>query len=229
MIYLCNQNAFAAEFPWILSRSTILKRIPPLLALAPALAFAGCSETETTPQDDVTVELPMVDSVEQVPTIDAGLAVGATAPLDAKFDSNDGGTNLATLLEDGPAILVFTRSVEWCPFCQTQLKGINAIVGDLDQRGYKLYGVSYDNVKSQGRFSKNQMLDYKMLSDEGSAAIDAFGLRDPQYTEGKAVGVPYASVIVIDRDGKITAKSVSGDFKKRPTNDQLLAIVDSIQ
>lgn len=209
-----------------------MKRIASLFALAPALAFASCSQTESPsdqgPETAETSEPVVAEPVEEIATIDAGLAVGETAPLAAQFSTGDADKTLAAVLEDGPAILVFTRSVEWCPFCQTQLKGINAIVGELDQRGYKLYGVSYDSVESQDRFSKNQMLEYDMLSDESSSAIDAFGLRDPQYTEGKAVGVPYASVIVIDKDGTITAKSVSGDFKKRPTNDQLLAIVDAI-
>ncbi len=212
-----------------------MKRIASLFALAPALAFAACSESGSPPANDseVTETTDILDTLSsdeasELPTIDAGLAVGATAPIKAKFQTGDGEKTLAAVLEDGPAILVFTRSVEWCPFCQTQLKGINAIVDDLKERGYNLYGVSYDSVESQDRFSKNQMLDYIMLSDEDSVAIDAFDLRDPQYTEGKALGVPYASVVVVDTDGTITAKSVSGDFKKRPTNDQLLAIIDAI-
>ncbi len=209
-----------------------MKRITPLFALVPALTIAACSETENLPDNGAETaeasEPAMANEVEALETIDAGLSVGASAPLDAKFNTGEGETTLASILEDGPAVLVFTRSVEWCPFCQTQLKGINAVVGDLSERGFKLYGVSYDSVESQDRFSKNQMLEYQMLSDESSAVIDAFGLRDPQYTEGKAVGVPYASVVVIDKDGKITAKSVSGDYKKRPTNEQLLAIIDSI-
>ena len=72
------------------------------------------------------------------------------------------------------------------------------------------------------------MLRYEMLSDQPSAVIDAFGLRDPQYTEGRAIGVPYASVFVVDKDGTIIAKAVSGDYKKRPTNEQILTLVDSI-
>ena len=209
-----------------------MKRIASLFALTPALAFASCSEPESPSVDNAEASEALAPIMEEkiavVPSINVGLAVGATVPLNAKLNSGDGDKTLQTILEDGPAVMVFTRSVEWCPFCQTQLKGINSIVSDIEERGYKLYGVSYDSIASQDRFSKNQMLKYQMLSDESSATIDAFGLRDPQYTEGKAVGVPYASVIIIDKDGKITAKLVSGDYKKRPTNDQLLALVDAI-
>lgn len=208
-----------------------------LVVVSSAIALVSCGSPSAEPTSDEdsspnigqsALEAAKAQPVAEVPTIDAGLSVGSKAPADAKFRTTEGESSLAQLLDDGPAVLIFTRSVEWCPFCQTQLKGVNGIVGDLEERGYRIYGVSYDSVESQDRFSKNQMLNYKMLSDEKSKAIDAFGLRDPQYTEGKPVGVPYASVIVINKDGVITAKSVSGDFRKRPTNEQILEIVDAV-
>ncbi|MEM8919016.1 MAG: peroxiredoxin family protein [Pseudomonadota bacterium] len=204
-----------------------------ILTATSAMVLTACGSPETATEsgdaEAATTQMPEPEqlSLEDLSTIDVGIAVGESAPMDSVFQTDEGESTLSDIISQGPAVLVFTRSVEWCPFCQTQLKGINGIVSDLEERGFALYGVSYDSVESQNRFSKNQMLNYRMLSDESSAAIDAFGLRDPQYTEGKAKGVPYASVIVIDKDGKITAKSVSGDYRKRPTNEQVLAIVDS--
>lgn len=208
-----------------------MNRMSLLLFLTPALLIGGCSESAPNVGQEKAEEAqkgPVVAPITEAKTIDAGLAIGEQAPLAAVFTTKDGETTLAKELANGPALLVFTRSVQWCPFCQTQLKSINGIVGDLKDRGYNIYGISYDNPGEQDRFSQNQMLEYSMLSDESSTAIDAFGLRDPQYTEGRAVGVPYASVIVIDKDGKIVARTVSGDYKMRPTNDQILAMVDAI-
>ena len=209
-----------------------------VFALSPALLISACSDTSGSDQagesenSETTVEAAKnevtVKPIDPATTIDAGLTVGTQAPMDAAFETKDGDTDLANIVADGPAVLIFTRSVSWCPFCQTQLKSVNAIVGDLKNRGYSLYGVSYDTPEEQDRFSMNQMLDYKMLSDESSEAIDAFELRDPQYTEGRAVGVPYAAVMVIGEDGKIITKSVSSDYKMRPTNDQILELIDSI-
>ncbi len=214
-------------------------RVVATLPLIPAILLVSCadadqqstaesSETEATPA--VTpMKSVVVKPISEEDSIDVGLAVGEKAPLSALFQTAGGEKNLESLLANGPAVLIFTRSVSWCPFCQTQLKSINAIQGELETRGYQLYGISYDSPEEQERFSKNQMLDYMMLSDQKSVAIDAFGLRDPQYTEGRAVGVPYASVIIVDKEGKILSKSVSGDYKKRPTNDQILALIDAIQ
>ncbi len=210
-----------------------MKRAALLLSSVAVVALSACSEpaSETGSEGIEEVESKpetVVAPITEAESIDAGLAIGAQVPLTASLLTNGGETTLAQILENGPALFVFTRSVEWCPFCQTQLKSINAIVGDLKDRGYTLYGLSYDSPDMQDRFSKNQMLQYDMLSDQQSAVIDAFGLRDPQYTEGRAAGVAYASVFLIDKTGKITAKSVSGDYKKRPTNEQILALVDSI-
>ncbi len=211
-----------------------MKRTVLFFSSVAVLALSACSEpaSDKGPEANEQAESKtntVVAPITAAESIDAGLAVGAQAPLDASVLTGTGETTLGDILEKGPALIVFTRSVEWCPYCQTQLKSINAIVGDLKERGYHLYGLSYDSAEQQDRFSKNQMLQYEMLSDQPSAVIDAFGLRDPQYTEGRAVGVPYASVFLIDKTGKILAKSVSSDYKKRPSNDQILALVDSIK
>lgn len=197
------------------------------------LALSACSEPASETRDEATGQMEskpetVVAPITKAESIDAGLAVGEQVPLTTSLLTSGGETSLGQILENSPALVVFTRSVEWCPYCQTQLKSINAIVGDLKERGYNLYGLSYDSPDKQDRFSKNQMLQYEMLSDQPSAVIDGFGLRDPQYTEGRAVGVPYASVFLIDKSGKIIARMVSGDYKKRPTNEQILALVDSI-
>ncbi|MEH6791965.1 peroxiredoxin family protein [Parasphingorhabdus sp.] len=197
------------------------------------IALHGCSEpastepTANTEQVEKTAET-IVMPISEADSIDAGLAVGKQVPVAASVLLDGKTVTIGEILEKGPALFVLTRSVEWCPYCQTQLKSINAIVGDLEQRGYTLYGLSYDSPDQQDRFSMNQMLTYDMLSDQTSTVIDALGLRDPQYTEGRAAGVPYASVLIVDKNGTIIAKSVSGDYKKRPSNDQILALVDSI-
>ncbi|WP_339824193.1 peroxiredoxin family protein [uncultured Parasphingorhabdus sp.] len=210
-----------------------MKRAMLLLSSTAAVALSGCSESADEADSALTEQVDskpetVVSPISGTESIDAGLAVGDQAPMAAGLLTDAGETTLGKILENGPALVVFTRSVEWCPYCQTQLKSINAIVDDLKDRGYNLYGLSYDSPDKQDRFAKNQMLQYQMLSDQPSKVIDGFGLRDPQYTDGRAVGVPYASVFVIDKNGKIIAKSVSGNYKKRPSNEQILALVDSI-
>ena len=168
----------------------------------------------------------VVGALAEAETIDAGLAVGGRVPLDVTLLTGGGETTLGKILEKDPAVIVFTRSVEWCPYCQSQLK---SIVEDLKDRGFNLYGLSYDSSEQQDRFSKNQMLQNEMLSDRPSAVIHGLGLRDPQYTEGRAAGVPYASVFLIDTASRVLVKSLSGDYRQRPTNAGILALAESTE
>lgn len=209
----------------------IHSKIP--LAVVSLLMIAACGSPEEKSTNEETADVSPLKQVEITPidvadTIDAGLPIGAKIPESEVLANSDGEQPITDLLKDGPAVLVFTRSVEWCPFCQTQLKAINGIVPDIKERGYDIYGISYDNPGAQDRFAMNQMLEYQMLSDESSKVIDAFDIRDPQYTEGRAVGVPYAAIFIINQDGTIKGKSISRDFKKRPTNEQLLMLLDEV-
>lgn len=192
-------------------------------------ACGGTSETQTGDVNaDGTVEYDGGETltVENQP----GPAIGDRAPVDLALADADGNAMpLSERTGEKGTILVFTRSVDWCPYCQGQLKQLNDVAGNLKEQGYILAGVSYDPVSSLKEFSKEQNIDYTLLSDKGSKLIDAFAIRDPQYadTESRAYGVPYASIFVLDKDGVVRAKSVSSDYKIRPTNEELALLVES--
>lgn len=191
------------------------------------MLLVSCSES--TPEDlPVTVDAAELEQNNVVFTSDAGLSIGQKVPLHVKVLLNGKETDLAEVLETGPIILFFTRSVEWCGFCQAQLKGINKIQSDITERGYQIVALSYDQPEKQRKFIEAQKIGFKMLSDQSSELIDAFKLRDPQYTEGRAEGVPVATVVIIGKDGRIKSKTISGVHSIRPTNTEVLALIDSI-
>ncbi|MEP3226581.1 MAG: redoxin domain-containing protein [Parasphingorhabdus sp.] len=189
--------------------------------------IAGCSNAE----QDTNARQPSSESLEQNAAIfqyDSGLSVGDRVPLDIAVKVDGKATNLAKLLEDGPIVLFFVRSVEWCGFCQAQLKAVEQIIPDLESRGYRPIAVSYDPTDVQSKFLVDQKLNITLLSDESSSLIDGFELRDPQFTQGRAEGVPYAAVMVIGQTGRILNKTISGNHTVRPRNQQILNLVDAI-
>ena len=199
-----------------------------LTSLASIGLLTACGG-EPPSHDAATDETVAIDATDEAdappPSIDAGPAVGSTVALGQTVMTDDGERTLEQALGGKPAVLVFTRSVDWCPYCQAQLKGLNDVASNLEQRGYGLFGISYDDREAQAKFERDQSLSYAMLSDSNSSLIDTLDLRDPQYTEGKAVGVPYAATIVIDASGEVVARHVSGDYTERLTNEQLLAML----
>jgi peroxiredoxin len=157
----------------------------------------------------------------------AEIAEGGRIP--ANFIAKDSSAkprNYASIRGKNGTVLVFFRSVKWCPYCQAQLKGLKAVQATLAQRGYGLAAISYDPPEALAGFARAQGIGYTLLSDGGSAMIDAFGLRDPQYAPGSfAAGVPKASVLIIDAQGMVRRKMVSSDYTARPSNADILAAV----
>jgi peroxiredoxin len=146
-----------------------------------------------------------------------GIALGAKAPTTLALQTSAGKpTSLAK--EMGPnGILVF---------CKAQLSGLNSIRPKLAEMGYALVSLSYDKPDKLAGFARTKGITFPMLSDQGSKLIDAMALRDPQYAAVPfANGVPYATVLVIGKDGRVKAKNVSKDYKVRPTNAQILAMI----
>ncbi|MEO1045737.1 MAG: peroxiredoxin family protein [Pseudomonadota bacterium] len=205
-----------------------MKKLSAALLVATTIAVAGCNtqteQAEPSPEAETETEIIAVSD-------QPGPAIGDRAPVDLELANAAGNkASVASLADEKGTILVFTRSVDWCPFCQAQLKGLKDIAEDVANSGYTLAGVSYDPVSSLAAFAGDQDIPYTLLSDDGSKLIDAFAIRDPQYAdpESRAYGVPYASIFILDADGVVRAKSVSADYKVRPTNDEVLQLIESV-
>jgi peroxiredoxin len=156
-----------------------------------------------------------------------GIALGAKAPTTLALQTSAGKpTSLAKEMGPNGILVVMVRSADWCPFCKAQLSGLNSIRPKLAEMGYALVSLSYDKPDKLAGFARTKGITFPMLSDQGSKLIDAMALRDPQYAAVPfANGVPYATVLVIGKDGRVKAKNVSKDYKVRPTNAQILAMI----
>ncbi len=173
----------------------------------------------------------LAPAIAKTPMVEAGIALGAKAPLTMPLkDSSGAPTMLAKQLGTKGMVLVLVRSANWCPYCKVQLIELNGARADIARRGYGLASLSYDKPGTLGGFAKSKGLGFTMLSDEGSKMIDALGLRDPQYAKvAFANGVPRATILVLGRDGSVKAKNVSSDYTKRPTNADILAMIDGMK
>jgi peroxiredoxin len=156
-----------------------------------------------------------------------GIALGAKAPVKLAVRNSAGKpTSLAAQMGPKGVMVVMVRSADWCPYCKVQLSGLNAIAPKLKAMGYSLVSVSYDKPEKLAGFAKTKAIGFPLLSDQGSKLIDAMALRDSQYAKVPfANGVPYATILVIGKDGNVKAKNVSRDYTVRPSNDQILAMV----
>jgi peroxiredoxin len=75
--------------------------------------------------------------------------------------------------------------------------------------------------KLQERFPGDY--DFPFLEDKNHKVIDRYGLLNP---DGR--GWPHPATYVIDKQGVVRWKFVETDYKKRPTNEQILQALRKI-
>lgn len=161
---------------------------------------------------------------------DFGPALGTKAPdIGTPLDQKGNARALPSLMGEKGVVLFFYRSAAWCPYCQTQLIDLNGGAAEIEKRGYRLVGISYDAPDVLAAFTEKRGLTYALLSDPKSEIIDRYGLRDPQYAQGsKAFGVPRPIIFVVDRDGTIKAKLFEDTFRKRPPVSLVIETLDKV-
>jgi peroxiredoxin len=166
-------------------------------------------------------------AVLAAPAMAAIPAVGEKAPALAAIDAMGKPQTLASVQGAKGTVLVFFRSAAWCPFCKAQLIDLNSkAAATLKARGYALVGLSYDAPEVLAKFAAERGVEWTLLSDPKSKVIDGWQLRDPAYgPESMASGVPRPAVYVIDAKGRITARLMEADYKKRPQVEAVLAAV----
>ncbi len=162
--------------------------------------------------------------------VEAGIERNTKAPVAMEIKGSDGApTSLEKEMGENGMVLFLVRSADWCPFCKAQMVRTEEIRAAIEAKGYSLAVLSYDAPEVLADFSADEGLGYTLLSDEGSAMIDALDLRDPQYEAGSfAFGVPRASILFLSADGTVQDKFVSEDYRSRPSNQDVLTMLENI-
>jgi peroxiredoxin len=159
-----------------------------------------------------------------------GPAVGSTAPdIGARLDQLGKPRRLPDLVGKNGLVLFFFRSADWCPFCQAQLIDVNSGVAEIEKRGYRVAGLSYDSPEILQAFTLKRHLGFTLLSDPKSEVIDRYNLRDPQYPPGnRAHGVPRPIIFILDPQATIKAKLYEESFKNRPPITAVISKLDEL-
>lgn len=156
-----------------------------------------------------------------------GLIVGKQAPEFALESSTGEEMKLSEIRAEGPVILVFVRSADWCPHCRRQLQNLEANRTALEAGGAQLVAVSYDKVATQAQAVAKLGLTYPLLADPGSKTIEAYGILNHE-ARGKGLGVPHPAIFIVDGEGTIRAKLMEESYRDRPSNEAIQAALESL-
>ena len=116
------------------------------------------------------------------------------------------------------AMLVFSRSVDWCPYCKTQVIELQSRLGELKAQGLGLAVMTYDSPAILADFSRRRGITFPLLSDPGSQTIKAYGILNTTVAAGTSnYGIPFPGTFLIDRTGKVTSRFFEEAYQERNT------------
>ncbi|MEM8615753.1 MAG: peroxiredoxin family protein [Pseudomonadota bacterium] len=163
------------------------------------------------------------DEASQAEMTQIGPMVGDTVPEFTLLGTDRAPLTLAGISGDKGAVLVFSRSLDWCPFCKTQAVDLKTAAAPLAEAGWALNLVTYDDAEILAAFADDRDLTYRLLSDPESAAIDALSLRNTDMRAGsKFDGVPHPGILFLSPDGTVRAFLREEGYRDRPPVERVL-------
>ncbi len=182
---------------------------------------------------------PTAAAVSPEEAVQLSLGVGDTAP-DFELPNASGGTvRLSELLRSGPVVLAFYRG-SWCPYCNTELRGLQQALPQVEAARARLIAVSPQTPDSSMTIRDRQRLTFPVLSDAGNRVARTFGLvfrvdagvRDKYREAGidlvRSNGddsweLPVPATYVVAPDGTITYAFVEADYTRRAVAADVVA------
>jgi peroxiredoxin len=159
------------------------------------------------------------------------LAAGDRAPDFELQNATGDEVRLSDLLTRGPVVLTFYRGA-WCPFCNTQLRGLQEALPEIEALGASLVAVSPQLPDGSLELIDEHTLTFEVLSDVKSSVASEYGIvlaltsadvalflevgNDLAQANGDDAWVlPAPATFVIACDGTIRHARVDADFTTR--------------
>jgi len=108
-------------------------------------------------------------------TFPNALTVGDRAPQFALPNASGRLVDLAELLAAGPVVLTFYRGA-WCPYCNTQLRGLQQALPEIESLGAALVAVSPQVPDGSLDLIDKHELTFEVLSDAKSRIASDYGI-----------------------------------------------------
>lgn len=147
--------------------------------------------------------------------------------------------SLDSLLDKGPVVITFYRG-DWCPYCNLQLRALQAKLDDIKALGATLIAISPQ--VPDGSMTKNEIseLEFIVLSDQDAKVASQYGVawKVPEFLEehmrvdrdldlekinnGNGNILPIPATFVLGCDGVVKWNYVNVDYRTRSEPDEII-------
>ncbi|ODR99603.1 peroxiredoxin [Methyloceanibacter superfactus] len=146
---------------------------------------------------------------------------------------------LDALLAGGPAAITFHRG-HWCPFCRINTRTLSEVQDAILADGSSIVAIVPEREHFAARLKADAGLRYPVLSDMDNGYALSINLaiwvgeevqdlmarsgRDlPSYQGNEAWILPIPATFVVAQDGRVVARFIDPDYRKRMAVEDLLA------
>jgi peroxiredoxin len=158
-------------------------------------------------------------------------------------DENGTLVSLAGLLKPGPAVVTFHRG-HWCPYCRISMNTLAQAQLQIERRGARMVAIVPETAPFAKEMKTRSEVRFPILSDIDNAyamslnlavwiggemqeMMTALGRSLPDYHGNDSWMLPIPATYVVGRDGRIKARFVDPDYRKRMAVDELLDALDA--
>lgn len=172
------------------------------------------------------------------------LKAGDRAPTFTLPDADGTLVSSTEWLQRGPLVVSFYRGV-WCPYCNMELRALQAALPDYRAAGAALVAVSPQTAANSRKSARQNEVEFPILSDARNEVAAAFGLRFelpgylvelykqlkndlPTFNADPSWTLPMPARYVIAQSGEIVYAEVNPDYTRRPEPSDLLPALRSL-
>tara|TARA_R110000737_G_scaffold72744_1_gene101274 strand:- start:1963 stop:2613 length:651 start_codon:yes stop_codon:yes gene_type:complete len=186
--------------------------------------------------------------IEQEKAFEKGkdaIKIGQKAP-DFELPNAEGKSIvLKSLLEKGPVVITFYRG-NWCPYCNLQLRALQARLDDIYTLGATLVAISPqvpDGSLTEDEISK---MDFIVLSDQDAKVALQYGVawQVPEFlaehmrvdrkldlekvNNGNGNVLPIPATFILGQDGVVTWNYVNVDYRTRSEPEEIIEALKNL-
>jgi peroxiredoxin len=158
-------------------------------------------------------------------------------------DENGRLHSLADYLARGPVVIAFHRG-HWCPYCRISATALAESYPEIKRLGAELIAITPEVEKFNAELKSKSGAPFAVLSDmdngyalllnlafyvgdEKKAHMSAAGWNITPFNDSDAWTLPIPATFVVGRDGRVKARFIDPDYRKRMDVKDILAAVKS--
>src|SRR6266705_2752751 len=185
-----------------------------------------------------TLSPPFADAVDRLVTRLQQSGAGGTAPqlgepMPPFYLPDEAGrmVSLNELLSKGPVAVTFHRG-HWCPYCRLNTNALAQAQKEIEGEGCQIVAIMPDRQQFAEELKTESKARFPILTDvdngyalclnlviwvgaEMAQMISSLGRDIPKYQGNASWMLPIPATFIVGKDGKVKARFVDPDYRKR--------------